>query len=110
MRSNKKKLILKGIHLQIILYAILTILIIVLLIEYRIIENPKELFNKEKLEIVSDDLCSIIGGKIIHTIKDEESCQNKCIVECESSRLKLMEYTFKSEINNCNKCNCYCTE
>lgn len=103
-----KKIHISGKKIIIILSLITLLLIIILLIQTNSIKNPINFFNKniEKREVL--DKCSVISGKLIHTIKNEEACQNICVAECESMKGTLKNSEFYEENNNCNKCNCYC--
>lgn len=105
---RKKTKFIQGKFISIFLYIILLFLIIALLVSAGIIKNPLNILNKKTQEREVIDICSIIGGKLIHTIEEEGDCQNICLVECDSLGKKSKKYEFQYRENNCNKCFCYC--
>lgn len=107
-KSKRIKRFISGKKIMILLYITLFVLIIALLIQTKLVSNPLDKFNKtiEKREIT--DICSVLGGKLIHSIKDEESCRNICVAECDSLNGQTKKSEFYEGQNSCNKCNCYC--
>lgn len=103
-----KRKVISGKIIIIILFAVLFALMISLLVQTKIIENPFNKLSKtvEKREL--RDICSIIGGKLIHSIEKESTCENICIAECDSIKGELDKFEFFQGENTCNKCSCYC--
>lgn len=89
---------------------LLAILIVVTLISAGIIENPLSLFEKKEIieEFSIDDTCSLISGQLIHPIKNEDVCRQRCVIECEVRNSEYKNHTFIASENNCNLCNCNC--
>lgn len=106
--KKSKKISISGKTISLILGVIFISLIIFLLINLKIITNPLELLNHKTEKIEVKDLCSIIGGKLIHSIEDEGDCQNICFAECDSNKKLPKDYQFEYGQNSCNKCSCYC--
>lgn len=108
MKANKKKKFISGKRLAIILYVVLGLLILFFLIQSRIIENPINSINKKVEQRNVTDICTVLGGRLIHSIKNEESCGNICEAECESIEGVLDKSEFIAGVNSCNQCSCYC--
>ena len=56
---------------------------------------------------VADD-CGIMFGRVLHSIKNEETCAQKCRVKCQVEQLDYESSSFALDINACNKCTCVC--
>lgn len=84
-------------------------MLITLLVNVKLIENPLKLLNKQVEIIEAKDICVGIYGKLIHSVEDEGDCQNICFAECESMQKKSKKYEFTQIPNDCNKCSCYCS-
>lgn len=100
-KQTKKKLTL-------VLSLVLLFLILLLLIQANIINNPFLQINKKVQKLEVTDLCSVIGGKLINTIPDEDLCINRCVAECYALDGKLKGSEFFIGQETCNKCFCYC--
>ena len=92
--------------LLIVLIILLLAVIFWLLVETAIIKLPPK-STQIKIFAVQDE-CSIIVGKLIHTIDDEGTCQLKCRATCEVKGLQLDRVTFVQGDNQCNRCECAC--
>ncbi len=87
------------------LYILTLILILLILIDLKV---WKYLDKKEIVEISLQDKCSILFGNVLHTIKDESSCENSCRAECITREMKFYNSKFILSSESCNTCNCQC--
>ena len=86
-------------------WILIFILIILLLINFKV---WKYLDKKEVKMIPLLDRCSLIFDNLLHSIKDESSCENYCRSECITREMKFYDSEFSLKENSCNICNCYC--
>ncbi len=111
MKRGKSSKLHKRITYNFLLIAIFSILILMalaLLVQTGAMQNPWVELNKNIEMINSTDACSIIAGKLIHTIEDEGSCENICHSECETRQKVFQNSEFVQNTDSCNNCNCYC--
>jgi hypothetical protein len=81
------------------------ILIILILINMKI----WEIFAKKEIKlVVIEDKCSVLFDNLLHSIKDESSCENYCRSECLTRKLSFYDFEFIFKEKSCNICNCYC--
>ena len=64
--------------------------------------------RQEKKELSIEDRCGPFMGSIVHTIKDENICEMRCISQCDVSGYKLKKFKFDSGGVGCNSCTCIC--
>ena len=88
-----------------VLYILIIVLILLILINLKVWEN---LGKKEVKMIPLIDKCSVLFSNILHTIKDEWSCENYCRAECTTRNMKFYNSEFFPGLETCNTCNCYC--
>lgn len=107
-KTKRKVSLITWVIIILILAFLLTL--ILGLIEMEIISNPFIKNNNLKAEksFIIPDICSIIAGKIIHSVDREEDCQTKCVAACEVSKLRYDNIIFERKNNSCNDCNCNC--
>ena len=91
----------------IILFLILLFLLIIILLDFQII-NLSLIEKKEIKEFQIIDSCSLIVGKLIHMIGDEDRCKMLCKTNCETRKMHFFDSNFNIVENNCNSCKCYC--
>lgn len=104
---NDKYKIIK-ISIIIIISAIIFFLLLLLLLEASIINlNELILIKKEKSYSIKDS-CSLIVGKLIHPIKNIETCEQLCKEKCILSKEIYLKVEFTENQDNCNQCTCYC--
>lgn len=96
-RFFKKILIILG-----VLFLVLIILLSINMKVWKYIEK------KEIKTIPLTDKCSVLFDNILHTIKDESSCENYCRSECLTREMKFYNSEFSFNQKGCNICNCYC--
>jgi hypothetical protein len=88
---------------------ILFVLIIILLILISIELKPWKYFEKKEIKkIMLLDRCSVLFNNILHSIKDESSCENYCRSECSTRKMGFYNSEFELSNEGCNACNCYC--
>jgi len=109
--KNKKKHVLhKKTMLVIILFLalFLTILSLILLVQFNFIKNPLEKISlKERIFEIKDE-CSLIVGQLIHTIKDESTCEIKCKTNCDAFDMNFQNSEFTEKNEDCHTCKCTC--
>lgn len=93
------------IALLILFFIALVFNIFYILKESGIIKQEIEI---EKKEFPVIDECSLIVGKIIHTIYDDGECANKCNVQCETYGSSMDTSNFTQKEGSCNTCQCFC--
>lgn len=54
------------------------------------------------------DNCGIFVGRIFHTIKDAQDCEQQCRVRCDAINLNLRSFKFLARNGSCNECSCKC--
>jgi len=87
-------------HIQIIL---ITMCLIAILLYVYFLTKPKI------TEYALQDECGPIGGSILHSIRDTDSCANACSAYCLSVKKELHKSDFNiREGPQCNSCLCYC--
>jgi hypothetical protein len=59
-------------------------------------------------EFIIPDTCSVIAGKIIHTVNTEGECENRCLAQCETFSLRYSKSEFELGQQTCHSCKCYC--
>ncbi|MBN2368108.1 hypothetical protein JXC34_03740 [Candidatus Woesearchaeota archaeon] len=59
---------------------------------------------------VIKDECGPIGGRISHSIDDQDVCNNACNAYCNSVDKKFQKGEFEERLNQCNRCECFCAE
>ncbi|RMD66655.1 hypothetical protein D6817_03635 [Candidatus Pacearchaeota archaeon] len=65
--------------------------------------------KRERTEFKILDECSIIAGKLIHTIADEGVCKVRCKERCELLELDMESFNFTRAELNCHTCSCVCS-
>lgn len=103
---NKK--VLRYDIILIMLFVVIIIMGIVLLVQTHLLRNPLNELSKTTERFDVGDSCSIIAGKLIHTIGDEGICENFCYAECETRRKEYQRSEFTQNTDSCNDCTCYC--
>jgi predicted negative regulator of RcsB-dependent stress response len=99
---KKKKFFKKVLIVLGILFLILVLLIAVNFKVWTYLEK------KEIKMIPLTDKCSVLFSNILHTIKDESSCENYCRAECLARKMQFYKSEFALSQESCNTCNCYC--
>ncbi len=79
-----------------------------LLIQQGIIQNPFKYYGKVERKFIVKDECSLIVGKLIHTINDEGFCESRCKMHCNVREMSYARFEFRKAENDCNICDCYC--
>ncbi|MCX6749903.1 MAG: hypothetical protein NTZ83_00430 [Candidatus Pacearchaeota archaeon] len=88
---------------------ILCVLILILIILISINLKMWEHFHKKEIKMIPLlDRCSLLFNNLLHTIKDESSCENYCRSECSTREMEFYNSEFLSKQESCNICNCYC--
>src|SRR4030043_2327905 len=88
-----------------ILLALILILILLISINLKIWKY----LEKREIKMISvPDRCSILFNNLLHSIKDESSCENYCRSECIVREMKYYKIEFTNNLDSCNICNCYC--
>ena len=59
---------------------------------------------------VVKDECGPIGGRISHSINDNDGCSNACRAYCLSLQEVYSDSKFELKSEGCNTCNCFCQE
>jgi hypothetical protein len=90
---------------MILLGVLLLILIVLLSINLKV---WKYVSKKEIRSFTIIDQCSILFNNVLHTIKDESSCENRCRSDCLAREMKFYNSEFSLNGESCNNCNCYC--
>ncbi|GBE20088.1 hypothetical protein BMS3Abin17_00822 [archaeon BMS3Abin17] len=94
--------------LIIILTIFLTTLFLYLLVQFNIISPLKKISLGPKLFMLEDE-CTLVVGKLIHTIKDDNTCEFRCKTNCEVREMLFYKSDFLKNQGDCNECTCYCT-
>ena len=89
----------------IVLEILILVLIILLAINFKVWQYVEK---KEIKTIPLIDKCSVLFDNILHTIKDEASCENYCRSECLTRKIKFYNSEFSFNEKGCNTCYCYC--
>lgn len=100
----------KSIAIRIAIALVLAFLILntyFILKEFGVIKSVKTIKEKEFTLL---DQCSIIAGKLVHTINSEGECINKCVAECETYDINYEKAEFEISQEACHFCKCYCNE
>ncbi len=88
---------------------VLYILIIVLILLIFIDTKFWQYLDKKEIKVIPlVDKCSSLFNNIIHSIKDEASCENYCRAECSTRNMKFHDSEFSLNPEGCNSCNCHC--
>jgi predicted negative regulator of RcsB-dependent stress response len=99
---KKKKFFKKILFMILVLFLILIILIFINL-------KGWEYFQKKEVKMIPIiDRCSVLFNNILHSIKDESSCENYCRSECLTRKMEFYNSEFSFKEGACNTCNCYC--
>jgi len=70
-----------------------------------------DVFRKKEIKMIPlTDKCSVLFSNILHTIKDESSCENYCRAECLARKMHFYKSEFALSQESCNTCNCYCNK
>ena len=88
-----------------IIYILVTILVILLIVDFK---AWKYLEKKEVKVIDIQDKCTPFLNNLIHTIKDESICENSCRAECVMRDMNFYKSEFVLNLETCNSCKCYC--
>jgi hypothetical protein len=88
-----------------VLLILLLVLILLISIDFKV---WKPLEKKEVKMIPLIDRCSVLFNNLLHSIKDESSCENYCMAECSTRDMKFYKSEFSPNLEGCNTCNCYC--
>jgi predicted negative regulator of RcsB-dependent stress response len=89
----------------IVLEVLFLILILLIAINFKVWQYVEK---KEIKTIPLIDKCSVLFGTILHTIKDESSCENYCRSECLTRKIKFYNSEFTLNQEGCNTCICNC--
>jgi len=110
LKKNKKQVFHKKtmLFLMVILALFLAVLSAILLVQFNIIKNPLEKITQEKRVFNIKDECSLIVGQLIHTIKDDSTCELKCKTNCNSFDMNFDNSEFTAKKEDCNGCECTC--
>lgn len=65
-------------------------------------------FGSDPDKIVIKDDCSMITGKLIHEIRDQQDCKLKCKNACNVRDQEYFSSNFVANENACHTCNCFC--
>jgi hypothetical protein len=57
-----------------------------------------------------NDECGPIGGRISHTIAEDDMCRNACTANCVAWEKEYHDHEFIGNNETCNICTCYCKE
>jgi hypothetical protein len=113
MKESSERNKFRTINSTVIIFLILALIIIILLLlgESNIIISP--LFGNQNMHPIGKnfsiiDSCSIIAGKLIHPIDNEDQCRTKCFADCEIKSLDFKIVEFEKNETSCNKCICQC--
>jgi hypothetical protein len=67
--------------------------------------------SKKSFSYEEKDQCGVVPGGYISTIKDADSCRQKCFSGCLSRQMELLGSDFLlSGDAPCNKCTCLCRQ
>jgi len=64
--------------------------------------------DKKPVTVAVRDECSLVLGNIIHPIKDKDGCGVKCVNECRSRELRVLDVVFEEKTTECHSCMCFC--
>lgn len=92
--------------LLVILFVLLVIVVVAILFSLDILILPSSP-GEEKLFPVQDK-CTMIAGKLIKSIVDEDACRLRCVGECEVRDKNFVNSTFIEYEKDCNSCVCSC--
>lgn len=92
----------------ILLSIIALVLIVLLLVQTGVMNNPLNIFTKRAVSFSINDVCSLIVGNIIHPIPTEDACAGNCRASCEVREKGFVKSEFVKNENDCNTCQCYC--
>lgn len=107
MRGVKKR----GLRIRFIFYLLLLVLLILiayLLFDLGVFSNLINSGKKAPAEFGIPDGCSIIAGKLIHTINNDGNCRIMCRAECEVRKMDFSNSSFSERTNGCSICDCSC--
>jgi flagellar basal body-associated protein FliL len=104
LKRQKKKL---KTFLLIILIILLITTLLILFVDLGKIKNPF-MSKKEQQEFAIRDYCSLIVGKLIHTINSGDDCRIQCRAACETRNSEFTNASFISKENDCHLCSCIC--
>ena len=67
-------------------------------------------FEKDRVESfeVADE-CGLILGNLVHQIRDEGECRNKCLNECSVRGMDFLNFSFEERGTDCHGCSCSCS-
>jgi len=91
-----------------ILFILLILFIILVILIATNLKLWEHLKKKEIKLIPIIDQCSILFDTLLHSVKDESSCENYCRSECLTRDMRFYTSEFSFNQTSCNTCNCYC--
>ena len=106
--GRKEKIIIKTKFLVVLLIILALLLLVLFVTNSSLIKKitKKATANPQKFSI--EDRCTLIVGKIIHTIGTSDSCQMSCKAECEARERGFYSSELLQKEKDCNECSCYC--
>jgi uncharacterized metal-binding protein len=87
---------------------IFLILIILFAIGFLAVKEFDLIPEKKQNVFQLEDECGVFLGQMLHSIKDEGSCETNCEVRCSSTDLKFKKVLFEESRGGCHSCTCYC--
>ena len=63
--------------------------------------------NSPEYFVVKDE-CSLMMGNLIHQIRDDGECRNRCVNECSVQEMDFDRFSFEAKNNDCSLCECWC--
>lgn len=103
-RKNKKTLR----TIKILLLIFVTFLVVLLLIDFGVINSVKKIFTKKK-PIVIEGQCYSFMNTILYQINSEDDCKKECSDRCWVQKEDYDSSKFIYTPGACNLCNCYCS-
>jgi hypothetical protein len=82
------------------------ILLIILFIQYSVLNPVYNIFKKPKMFVINDP-CSLIFNQVVHKIKNDGDCKINCKNEIQLKEVIFYKSEFIEKNNSCNTCNCY---
>jgi len=93
---------------MVILAVVLVVLVVYLLVESGVVESPFENVHIQPQKFLIRDECARIVGNLMHTIDDEEGCEQKCKTDCGVREMSFHDSEFIGRVSDCHLCDCYC--
>lgn len=89
-----------------ILFACVGILVLVLI---GLVLNSFGFFEENNPEYFAvKDECSLMMGNLIHQIRDDGECRNRCVNECSVQEMDFVKFSFEAKNDDCSLCGCWC--